>query len=138
MVGKGSVPGGGGKTASYAYIVSCDRTRNANAPFEVRFNGSIFRLTSTSGVTCIDDPAVTTPAAGFDTQTSTAAGTLNGTPGATATWKFVDGGSGRTRDRVELTVKNTAGTIVFQGTAAPPAKFLGSSQATGNNTAQTR
>jgi hypothetical protein len=134
MVGKGSVSGTGG-TASYAYILNCASASNTNAPFEVRFGSQRFRLTSTSSVSCTNDPAVTNSAA-FDTMTGTATGTLTtGGPG-TAQFTFVDGGLGGANDRVELTIRNAANAIVFQGTAAPPAKFPGSDQATGNNTAQ--
>jgi hypothetical protein len=135
MVGKGSVSGTGG-TAAYAYILRCDAAQNANAPFEVRFGTQRFRLTSATSVTCSDDPAVTTPGAGFDTMTGSGTGTLTtGGPG-TVQWKFVDAGLGGASDRVELTIRNAAGAVVFQGTAAPPATFPGSDQATGNNTAQ--
>ena len=134
MVGKGSLSGG--KTASYAYIVSCSSARNANAPFEVRFGTQRFRLTSTSSVSCTNDPAVTTPAAGFDTQTGSGTGTLTtGGPG-TIQWKFVDGGAGGANDSAQITIKNAANTVVFQGSAAPPGKFPGSTQTTGYNTAQ--
>jgi hypothetical protein len=135
MVGKGSVTGGG-RTAAYAYILNCNAAANANAPFEVRFNGQRFRLTSTNTVSCTDDPAVTTPAAGFDTMIGTGAGTLTtGGPGFVQ-FAFVDGGTGGASDRVALTIRNAANAVVFQGTAAPPAKFPGSDHATGNNTAQ--
>ena len=93
IVGKGSLSGGG-KTASYAYIVRCDPAANATAPFEVRFGTQRFRLTGTSSVSCTDDPAVTTPAAGFDTQTGSGTGTLTTGGPATIQWKFVDGGAG--------------------------------------------
>jgi uncharacterized repeat protein (TIGR01451 family) len=134
MVGKGSVSGTAG-TASYAYILNCASASNANAPFEVRFSGQRFRLTQTSTVSCTNDPAV--PGSGpFDTMTGSGTGSLTtGGPGSVQ-FTFVDGGAGGANDRVALTIRNAANAVVFQGTAAPPAKFPGSDQATGNNTAQ--
>jgi hypothetical protein len=40
------------------------------------------------------------------------------------------------RDFAVITIKNAAGTTLFSGGAAPPGKFPGSTQATGNNTFQ--
>ena len=135
MVGKGSVSGGG-KTASYAYMVPCGAAAGSSPPLEVRFNGQRFRLTSVGRVSCTDNPAVSTPAAGFDTQTGTGTGTLTtGGPGKVA-WKFVDGGAGGANDSAQLTIRNASNAIVFQGSAAPPGPFPGSSQATGLNTAR--
>jgi virginiamycin B lyase len=137
MVGKGAVSGGG-KVGSYAYVLSCSASADgALAPrLEVDLDGQRFHLTSGTGVQCSDDPAVKTPAAGFDTQTGTGVGTLtSGGPGTVA-WKFVDGGVGGGSDSVQLTIRNARGALVFQGSAAPPAKFPGSDQATGINTAR--
>ncbi len=133
MVGKGTVTSAGGQTASYVYIVSCGSPANA---FEVRFGAQRFRLTSTSSVSCSDDPAVTTPAAGFDTQTGSGTGTLTSGGPATIEWSFSDGGPGGANDRAQITIKNAANTVVFQGSAAPPGQFPGSTQTTGFNTAQ--
>src|SRR3954452_12344733 len=56
MVGKGSVSSSSNPTGSYAYIVGCDPTADANAPFELRYGSQRFRLTSTSNVVCWNDP----------------------------------------------------------------------------------
>jgi streptogramin lyase len=136
MVGKGSINGTTGGPSSYAYILNCNAAANTNAPFEVRFGTQRFRLTSASATSCTNDPAVTTPPAGFDTMTGTGTGTLTtGGPG-TIQWKFVDGGLGGANDSAQITIKNSGGTTIFNGTAAPPGKFPGSDQPTGNNTAQ--
>jgi hypothetical protein len=139
MVGKGSLlVNGPPAPASYAYILRCDAASNSNAPFEVRLDTQRFRLTSASSVRCTDDPAVPTPAGGFDTMTGTGTGTLTtGGPG-TVSFTFVDGGAGGANDRVSITITDASGFRFFGGTAAPPGKFPGSDQATGNNTAQTR
>ena len=62
MVGKGSITSGG-QTAAYVYILNCTDTQNAGAPFEVRFNGQRFRMTTVDGVSCADYSNVVTPAA---------------------------------------------------------------------------
>jgi hypothetical protein len=134
MVGKGSVTGVGG-TADYAYILRCSGP-NTNAPFEVRFGSQRFRLTSTDHVSCRDNPAVPTPAIGFDHMVGEGSGTLTtGGPGRIQ-FVFTDGGTGGANDSVSLVIKDAAGADVFQGTARPPGKFPGSDQPTGNNTAQ--
>jgi hypothetical protein len=135
MVGKGSVSGGG-KTASYAYIVPCRAIARFTPSFEVRFGAQRFRLASVSSLQCSDDPAVSTPAAGFDTQTGTGTGSLtSGGPGRVE-WRFVDGGAGGASDRAAITIRNASNAIVFQGNAAPPGPFPDSGQTTGINTAR--
>jgi hypothetical protein len=81
LVGKGTIGG----TGAYAYIVRCDATENADAPFEVRFGSQIFRLTGNSGVDCTDDPAVDNPSRSFDTQAGAGAGEGTLTSGGLAT-----------------------------------------------------
>jgi hypothetical protein len=102
----------------------------------VRFSGRRFRLTSATSLSCTNDPSLTVPSAGFNTQTGTGTGTL--TPGGTGSvrWKFVDAGLGGEGDSAEITVLDASGNPLFAGTAAPPGAFPGSSQPTGNNTAQ--
>ena len=135
MVGKGSVSGRE-ETASYAYKLPCDAGASASARLRVRFGDQHFRLTGVDSAECTDDPEVSTPAAGFDTQSGTGTGTLTtGGPG-TVEWKFVDGGRGGANDSVELTIRDASDAIVFQGSAVPPAPFPGSGQATGLNTAR--
>ncbi len=136
MVGKGALTDPAtGTTGSYAYIMSCDPTRPAG-PFEVRYGTHRFRLTTVHGVSCADYSNVTTPAAGFDTQTGTGTGTLDGTPGAYIEWTFVDGGLGGLSDSAYISIRVPGSTPRFQGTAAPPGKFPGSTQLNGYNTAQ--
>ena len=129
MVGKGSLTGGIGGTAAYAYIVDCEPTFNPDAPFEVRFGTQRFRLTRTSSSVCVNVGSATT-------QSGSGTGTLtSGGPG-TIEWSFSDGGPGGANDQARITIKNAADTIVFGGSAAPPGKFPGSTQTTGVNTYQ--
>src|SRR6202007_2170776 len=90
----------------------------------------------TNTVAGANDPAVATPAVGFDTMAGTGTGTLTtGGPG-TIEFRFVDAGAGGCGDSAQVTIRNSGGTIVFQGSSAPPGQFPGSDQSTGNNTAQ--
>jgi hypothetical protein len=138
MVGKGSLAGVPA-TASYAYILRCDAASNANAPFEIRFGSQRFRLTATSSVFCTDDPAVPTPAAGFDTMTGIGTGTLTGVGPRMVQFRFVDGGTGGANDAAEILIFGEGPPpqriLIVRG--APPGRFPGSDQATGNNVAQT-
>ena len=60
-------------------------------------------------MSCSDDPAVVTPAAGFDTQTGVGAGSLtSGGPGSIR-WRFVDGGA---NDSVALRIRDASGAIL--------------------------
>ncbi len=135
MVGKGTISNGG-QTASYVYILGCNLL-NPAPPFEVRFGTQRFRLTSLTAVICRDNPLlVPSPAAGFDTNAGTGTGTLaTGLP-ATVQWSFLDGGIGGVSDSAHITIRDAFGAILFTGTASPPRSFPGSSQPTGNNTAQ--
>ncbi len=105
MVGKGAITDPAtGTTGSYAYIMSCDPTAPAG-PFEVRYGTHRFRLTTVHGVSCADYSNVTTPAAGFDTQTGNGTGTLDGVAGAYFEWTFVDGGLGGLVDSAYLSIR---------------------------------
>ena len=151
MVGKGSLTDPStGTTASYAYIASCDPASTTAGPFEVRYGTHRFRLTTVHGVSCANYANVTTPAAGFDRQTGTGTGTLDGVPGAYFEWTFVDGGPGGVSDSAALTIRVAGSAPQFQSfpppdpttglqrfaLTNPPGKFPGSTQATGYNTAQ--
>lgn len=123
--GRRMVGNGTRNRATYASIVDCDRaTANAKSrPFTVKWTVSgvtrTFQAKNFLFVQCDDDPAVPTPAAGFDTQRGTATGTLqvgNRAPqtGYQLIWKLVDGGA-TANDRAGLLVKDAGGsTTVFE------------------------
>ena len=63
-------------------------------------------------------------------------GTLtSGGPG-TIEWTFFDAGPGGANDYAGLTIKNSAGTTVFESGSFSPLPFPGSTQPNGNNTIQ--
>jgi hypothetical protein len=97
-------------TVTFASNVDCPAAvANArNRPFIVQQGANMFRMTSVNAVRCFDDgdwvpsPAPATMA--FDTQEGTAAGTLNGVPGYTLSWRLEDHGAPSTADRARLRV----------------------------------
>jgi hypothetical protein len=103
MVGNGVRQG-----ARYASNVDCPAAlANArNRPFTVAWGTSTFKLTHVNSVACINDPAFTPSPApatmAFDTQTGEAAGTVNGSPGYTLTWRLEDHGSPSPADAARL------------------------------------
>jgi hypothetical protein len=135
MVGKGSLTGANGGTASYAYIVNCEPPTNTGAPFEVRFGTQRFRLTSTNTVGCASSGF---PFCDGHLQSGSGSGTLTSGGPATIGWSFCDGGPGGAGDGVGLQIRNAAGAIIFNSDplGSPPGPFPGSTQATGNNTFQ--
>jgi hypothetical protein len=122
----------------YASIVDCDAaTANTKSrPFYVQWSSGgtkTFRATHYDSVSCSDDPSVPgNRPAGFDSQTGTATGTLNGTSGYRLTWTASDGGTAANSDKIDLKVtkisdgstqKSLSGTL-SSGTAhsaLPPA-----------------
>ena len=137
MVGRGSVSDGG-QTASYRYVLDCNRFSIRKARLRIRLNGRRVRLSDTESVNCFDDPAVTTSAAGFDTQSGTAAGRLKGAGDVRVFWTFVDGGAGGAHDSVFLIIEKADGDFLFFGSAAPPGRLPPPVGAAGENTAQRR
>ena len=140
MVGKGLVASANGRAGlAYAYILRCD---GSDPRFGLRLDGFTFQIEATPVISCTDDPAVSTPAAGFDTQTGTAVGSIRrvdapfGAVPGTLEWEFVDGGTGGANDSARISILTAAGTPFFEGSAAPPRAFPESTQTTGYNSAQ--
>lgn len=82
----------------------------------VNFGGNIFVVTSYTQITCTDDPTVPNGAnADFDTVSGSGEGTLNGVPGYTVQFQFVDGGEGQppNGDRVTLIISDPNDNVVF-------------------------
>lgn len=125
--------------ANFAYVLACNKASNPISPrqnpLEVRFDKYIYKLSSVTTIGC-STTGGGSPAAGFDTMTGDAAGTLkkpNGTTvGATASFRFYDGGAGPD-DRSRIVITDMTGEILNIDGA--PGKFPGSSQPTGENTA---
>ena len=109
--------------ATFASNVDCDpavATTRAR-PFQIQWSSGgtkTFKATSYSAVNCFDDPSFTPsppPATmAFDTQTGTAAGTLNGAPGYTLQWRLEDHGAPNPADAARLKVtRNSDGAVVL-------------------------
>jgi hypothetical protein len=109
--------------ATFASNVDCDAAvaTGRARPFQIQWsNGGTktFKATSYSAVNCFDDPSFTpspSPATtAFDTQTGTAAGTLNGAPGYTLEWRLEDHGAPNPADAARLKVtRNSDGAVVL-------------------------
>ena len=117
----GFMTGGGAVSAAdldyELHTLNCPGQPGNQAPHLVAtWDNYKFVVTSYTNVTCFDDPNVPNGAsADFDTITGTAVGTLNGVPGATAQFTFVDGGEGLppNGDRVTLIVSNVNNVVVL-------------------------
>ena len=141
MVGKGALHRPRAGTASYAYIVKCPISGVVpDTPLEIRIGARPLRLAFVASVVCLDDPAVPTPAAGFDTQIGIGfvPSAFGGGSFDLLEWKFVDGGPSGVNDlaQIKISTQTSPAVTLFDATAAPPSKFPGSTQTTGYNTAQ--
>ena len=90
---------------------------------KIEFGGNKFILTSySSGPTCFTlnpsaGPQSGKPTAGFDSFRGTGTGTLNGVPGAGATFQFTDLGEPGRSDLADFTITGPNGDIVYSGGA---------------------
>jgi hypothetical protein len=110
MTGGGQLPGG----VSHGFELHCDKDRRPNQ-LEVNWGkGNKFQLTTLTAAACSQTTSSTpSPAAPFDTLAGAGTGTLNGAPGYTATFKFVDAGEPGKNDTSELTLRGPTGAVVL-------------------------
>lgn len=91
---------------THGFQLKCTAMSSPNN-LEVNWGGgNRFHLTTLTTALCTDDPTIDEgmPRAGFDTYEGTGTGTYNGTPGATATWKFTDAGEPGKNDFAHITI----------------------------------
>ncbi len=93
MTGGGSVIRTDGARVTRGFEIHCDLSEPNNLQVNWR-GGNKFHLTSLTSAVCTDDPGIIQdpPAADFDTFTGEGVGTLNGEPGHTIFFVFVDAG----------------------------------------------
>jgi hypothetical protein len=106
MTGGGSIQDPVYGRVTHGFQLKCTSMSNPNS-LEVNWgNGNNFHLTALGTALCTDDPTIDEgkPVAGFDTYDGTGTGTYNGTPGATASWKFTDAGEPGTNDFAHITI----------------------------------
>ena len=100
--------------AQYSAIANCDET-NDTRPFYVRWTEgtttNTFQRTGTDTSTCVTE-------GGVKVNEGTGTGTLNGNPGATVEWSFVDGVP--SPDNVNITVSDDSGPILDIAGAPEP------------------
>jgi len=117
MTGGGNFFTGSGIKVTHGFELRC----NVNDPrqnLEVNWDrGQQFHLLSVTSVTCYDDPAISPedPSAPIDTLVLTGTGRLHGNETGTITLMFTDAGEpGVGRDRVAMTIKDSAGNVVLE------------------------
>jgi len=106
MTGGGSIKDPVYGRVTNGFQLKCTAPSTPNS-LEVNWgNGNNFHLTALATALCTDDPTISEgkPTAGFDTYDGTGTGTYNGTPGATAKWKFTDAGEPGTNDFAHITI----------------------------------
>jgi hypothetical protein len=125
MTGGGSafVSGGNavnpdGTRVTHAFELQCNVTKSPN-DLEVNWDGNQFHLETITSALCTSAPigstcAAAPPNAPFHTYFGIGVGRLNGVPGATVSWKFMDCGEPGTQDVVEIFVRDTNGILVLE------------------------
>ena len=125
MTGGGSafVSGGNavnpdGTRVTHGFELQCNVTKSPNN-LEVNWDGNRFHLETITSALCTSAPPESTcaaapPNAPFHTYFGIGVGSLNGVPGATASWQFSDCGEPGTKDVVEIFVRDTNGILVLE------------------------
>jgi uncharacterized repeat protein (TIGR01451 family) len=128
ITGCGRMTGGTGKVEittdvylTAGFTIHCDIILSNN--LEINWPGKKWHIAKPiTSAQCIDDPNVSPgkPDAPFDTFHGTAIGSLNGVPGSTVSFTFVDAGEpGKMADRVSLTIRDKDGNKVLDLTNQP-------------------
>ncbi|HEV2772208.1 MAG TPA: cadherin repeat domain-containing protein, partial [Thermoleophilaceae bacterium] len=138
MDGKGTLRDGG-STAAYSFFLDCRASRNADQRLRARFDRRGFNLERVTSMRCSNDPAIPTPAAGFDTMRGAANGTLTSggrrRPGHRVEFKFVDDARGNASDRSAIRIESPLGRALFSASGRPgsPGGGTGSSCSSGGD-----
>jgi hypothetical protein len=119
MTGGGSIIDNTYGRVTHGFELHCNSALEPNQ-LEINWNGNQFHLENLTRATCWNDPLIdpNPPAAKFDSYQGRGTGSYNGTPGASAEWKFTDAGEPGTQDTATIQIKDNTGTIVL--TASGP------------------
>jgi len=115
MTGGGSVFRIDGARVTRGFEIHCDLREPNN--IEVNWpGGNNFHMTSLTAAVCTDDPAIiqAPPVAPFDTFTGDGTGKLNGEPGATIHFVFVDAGEPGKNDTALIQIWDSASNLVLE------------------------
>jgi hypothetical protein len=117
MTGGGSVFTADGTRVTHGFEIHCDVTDVPNT-LEINWApANNFHMDVLDSATCLQTPAIQAPPdAPFDTFIGTGTGKLNGVPGATIEFTFVDGGEPGTKDTAAYLIKDSHGTVLSVGT----------------------
>ncbi len=118
----GRMTGGGGNltvndiSITKGFTIHCDIILSNN--LEINWPGNKWHIEKPlTSAKCVDDPAFepAPPVAPFDTFYGTGEGALNGEPGSTVEFRFIDGGEpGAGTDMVEIYIFAPNGDLVLQ------------------------
>jgi len=114
MTGGGSFLTGDGHRVTHGFSLNC-YSGAGGTNLEVNWNGNSFHLETLDHAACFDNPLIGEehPTAGFDTYQGKATGSVNGTPGYTAEFRFVDAGEPGKNDTSEITILDPANNVVL-------------------------
>jgi len=115
MTGGGSVFRIDGARVTRGFEIHCDLREPNN--IEVNWpGGNNFHMDTLTAAVCTDDPAIiqNPPAAPFDTFTGDGTGKLNGVPGATIHFVFVDAGEPGKNDTALIHIWDADGNLVLE------------------------
>jgi hypothetical protein len=117
MTGGGSVFTADGTRVTHGFEIHCDVTDVPNT-LEINWApANNFHMDVLDTAVCTQTPAIQAPPdAPFDTFKGTGTGKLNGVPGATIEFTFVDGGEPGTKDTAAYLIKDSHGTVLSVGT----------------------
>jgi hypothetical protein len=116
MTGGGSVILADGTRVTHGFEIHCDIT---DVPNNLEVNwpaANNFHMDTLTSAVCTDhDPQINNapPAAEFDTFVGHGTGKLNGVPGATIVFTFVDAGEPGTKDTAAYLIKDHLGNVVL-------------------------
>ena len=106
-----------GTRVTHGFEIHCDVT---DVPNNLEINwapANNFHLEVLDTAVCTQTPAIQAPPnAPFDTFVGTGTGKLNGVPGASIEFTFVDGGEPGTKDTAKYLIKDSSGTVLSVGT----------------------
>ena len=113
MTGGGSVFTLEGARVTRGFEIHCD-LRDPNN-IQVNWPGNRFHLTDLTAAVCIDNVSIDQlpRSAPFDTFEGEGEGLLNGEPGATIDFTFVDAGEPGVNDTARIVIKNAGGDVVL-------------------------
>jgi hypothetical protein len=120
----GKMTGGGalivqadGRHVTHGMQIDCNLQSKQSANLQVNWPGNAFHLEEVTAVFCATVPGVSPmpPRAGFNLQSGSGIGRLNGSP-ASIKWSVTDAGEPGSSDTAEVTIRDVADAVVLSVT----------------------